>query len=123
MRKAFTLFEVLIALAVFAFAVIGLMSALNAALSSARQIRMESRIRSLLDNRLAALEGGLIFEMERVTESTNPRVKFTESLRREQVVGTGRDVLEGFWRARVVADWDVDGEHRRQEATFLRYSP
>lgn len=123
MRRAFTLFEVLVALAVFAMAVIGLMVALNSALSAARQIRTEARIRALLESRLATLEGGLIFETERVTESTNPRVKFTESLRREKVVGTGRDVLEGFWRARVVAEWEADGEQRRQEATFLRYSP
>jgi type II secretory pathway pseudopilin PulG len=56
-RAAFTLFEVVIALAVFAFAVVGLMTALNTAIQSALEVRQRAMIRQELDSQLAIRMG------------------------------------------------------------------
>ncbi|MCE9542940.1 MAG: prepilin-type N-terminal cleavage/methylation domain-containing protein [Verrucomicrobia bacterium] len=52
-RSAFTLFEVLIALAVFMLAVTGLAVALDTALQAALEVRQRSFCRSELESRLA----------------------------------------------------------------------
>lgn len=52
-NRGFTLFEVLIALAVFAVAVVGLISALNTAMEAALEVRQRSMIREELESRIA----------------------------------------------------------------------
>lgn len=52
-RRAFTLFEVLIALAVFMLAVIGIAKAIDAALQAALEARQRTACRQQLESRLA----------------------------------------------------------------------
>lgn len=118
---AFTLFEVLMAMGIFALVVIGAMAALNAALTAAREARIEQHARIQIENRLALLEGGPIQEIERVVETETPKMIFTETVKRENVVGQNSTVLNGFWRVRVVAKWKADNEERSMEASFLRF--
>lgn len=121
-KRAFTLFEVLLALGIFGIAVVGMMAALNGTLDSAREARREQLVRQAIENRLAELEGGDIREGERVTGEKSPAITITESVRREPV-HSGRERLEGFWRIRVTAAWQDRGEWRSEEASVLRYRP
>lgn len=52
-RGGFTLFEVLLALAVFAVAVVGLITALNTAMEAALEVRHSSLLRQELESRIA----------------------------------------------------------------------
>lgn len=108
------------AMGIFALVVIGAMAALNAALSAAREARIEQHARIQIESRLALLEGGPIQEIERVVETETPKMTFTETVKRENVVGKNSTVLNGFWRVRVVAKWKDGEEERSQEASFLR---
>lgn len=119
--KAFTLFEVLVALGIFALAVMGLMMALDSALSAAREIRISSLVRSQIANKLALLEGGPIKRLERVSNTASPPVKYTESVQPEQVIGRTKEILNGFWKVRVMAEWEEGGQPQKEEASFLRY--
>lgn len=125
MRKpaAFTLFEVLMAMGIFALVVIGAMAALNATLTAAREARIEQHARIQLENRLAVLEDGPLEEIERVVETKDPDMSFHETVKREDVVAPDYTVYSGFWRVRVVAKWKADNEERTEEATFLRFGP
>lgn len=122
-RGAFTLLEVLIALGVFAIAVVGMMVALNSILVAAKEARFSEIVRHRLENHLAFLEGGPIKEVNRKVELDSPKMTITETVRREQVVNANRTVLEGFWRVTVVAEWVTDGVKQKEEATILRFAP
>ena len=51
--RAMTLFEVLVALTIFSFAVIGCLVAYNSTLSAAREVRFEAEVRRILEDRIA----------------------------------------------------------------------
>ena len=119
--SAFTLLEIIIAMGVFAFAVIGMMGALDSVLSAAREARVHSIVRQRLDNQLALYEGGILKEVNRKVEMDTPKMTFTETVRREQVINDNRTVLEGFWRVTVLAEWEYQGIPQKEEASFLRY--
>jgi len=55
--QGFTLFEVLLALAVFALAVVGLATAMDTALQSALEVRERSALRAELESQLATRQG------------------------------------------------------------------
>lgn len=121
MRKGFTIFEVIVALFVFAMAVVGLMIALDTAISTGRDIQRQIFLRREIENRMAVLEGGRVGDLNRVTESKNPPVKFTETVEREEVLGTNKTILDGFWRVKVEAEWEENGQTVTQDASFLRF--
>lgn len=122
-RGAFTLLEVLIALGVFAIAIVGMMVALDSILRVAREARFHEIVRHRLENHLAFLEGGQVKEVNRKIELESPKMTITESVRREQVLNANRTVLEGFWRIKVVAEWEYEGVKDKEEASILRFSP
>jgi len=118
---AFTLLEVLVALGVFSFAVLGMMGALNALLESAREARFHEIVRHRLENHLALYEGGQLKEVSRKVELDTPKMTITETVRREQVLNSERTVLEGYWRVTVLAEWEYLGVKEKEEASILRY--
>ena len=120
---AFTLLEVLVALGVFSFAVLGMMGALNALLESAREARFHEIVRHRLENHLAFYEGGQLKEVSRKVEFDTPKMTITETVRREQVLNSERTVLDGYWRVTVLAEWESLGVKEKEEASILRYRP
>lgn len=125
MRKnqAFTLFEVMMAMGIFGMAVVGMMVALNAALSAAAEARREQAVRAEIENRIAVLERRPLGVHERSEKLPSPPMEITESVRPEPITASDRARLEGFWRVRVVAKWREGGAERAMEASFLRYGP
>lgn len=122
-RGAFTLLEVLMALGVFAIAVVGMMVALNAILVSAQDARLQQIVRQRLENHLAFLEAGPVKEVNRKVDLDSPKMTITETVRREQVLNANRTVMEGFWRVEVVAEWEIDGVKQKDQASILRFAP
>ena len=121
--RAFTLIEVLIALGVFGFAVIGGLAALNTIMEMASETRFEGVVRQRLEDCVARIEAEPPGEISRVTDLTSPTMKITEECKPEQVIGSNRTILNGFWRVKIRAEWQQAGEPQTLEASFLRYNP
>jgi prepilin-type N-terminal cleavage/methylation domain-containing protein len=120
-RRAMTLFEVLIALTIFSFAVIGCLVAYNSTLSAAREVRYDAEVRRILEDRVAELEGMELQEYEKEIDSGLPGLKIRESIRPEEIIDAERNVLSGFWKVEVTAQWERDGVPQEIQSSFLRY--
>jgi Type II secretory pathway, pseudopilin PulG len=118
-RAGFTLLELVMALGVFAFAVIGLMMALEATVDGARLTQQSSEVRNGLENRLARLSVGRLRPF--TDEETIGGVTFFEKVDREEVETGENVVLPGFWRIRVVARWEDPSGPQEWEVSHLVY--
>ena len=120
--RAFSLVEVLIALGVFSFAVVGLLGAYNSAMAAASDVRRESEIRRMLENRVASLELRDLEPYENREETVIPGVTITERIEQEQLIDDEQTIFD-FWRVTVEATWEQGGQPQAMAATFLRYEP
>jgi hypothetical protein len=120
---AFSLVEVLVALGMFAFAVVGLLIAYNSSLSAAREVRRESEIRRLLEDRMAEWEGIPLEPTENRLESSIPGVTLLETCQREELIGPEQTIYSGFWKITLTATWEDAGSPQSLQADFLRYQP
>lgn len=117
--RGFTLVEVLAALGVFAFAVIGLMLALNTTLSAANATKREAEVRNEMQDRLARLSVGSLREFENKEELNG--VVYIERVQREEIEDDEQTVLRGFWRLSVGAEWVEDGGEQKWTVSHLVY--
>ena len=122
-RRGFTLVEALVALGVFAFAVMGFMLAFESALQAAREVRREAILRQILEDRMAWLEHAPLARMENRIEGPLPGMIIQEEIAPETMLDEQRTILEGFWRVRVLVEWPGPEGPETLEAGFLRYGP
>lgn len=113
----FTLLEMLIALGIFAFAVIGLMMALEHTVDAARLTQREGAVRNGIENRLARLSVGRLRPL--VNEETIGGVTFFEKVDREEMRSIENVELPGFWRISVTAQWKDPAGEQKWEASHL----
>jgi type II secretory pathway component PulJ len=121
-RRAFTLFEALVALAVFSFAVIGFLWAYDATLDAAREVRREAIVRQIMEDRIAWLEIAELVETDNRIDGPLPGMKIRETIQPERLIDEEQNILQGFWRAAVVVEWETDGRKESMEASFLRFA-
>lgn len=112
----------LVALGVFAFAIIGLLMALDSALSAASDARFETLVRRQLENSMAKLESIEPQEYKEVMEIAMPAMRITETMTAETIVTEERIRLDGFWRVRIEATWSRRGREETFSAEFLRHA-
>jgi len=119
--SAFSLFEVLIALGVFAIAVIGLAVALDSAVQAAFEARGRAFARMQLESRLSACLADPPLQGKRVIEARdNHGVRVTETLEPYEVKTTNGDLVPGLWKLKILADW---GAKKTETADILLYRP
>ncbi len=106
--RGFTLMEVLVAVAVFAFAVLGLLFALNVTTDAARETLRQQALRAELQNRLARLSVPPYNEGRQTEESGG--IRYTSEITREQIKDSELTLMEGYWRIRVLAEWKENGK-------------
>jgi len=119
--NAFTLVEALVALGVFSFAVLGFLMAFDTTLGAAREVRREAMIRQILEDRIAWLEHAPLEPREARIDGPIPKMIIREEIAPERLVDESRNIYEGFWKVRVLVEWDRAGEKETMEAGFLRY--
>lgn len=119
--SAFTLFEALVALAVFSFSVMGFMMTFDSTLSAAREARRESIIRQIMEDRIAWLEHAELQKSEQEIDGVFPGMKIRETIEPKTITDDEKTILQGFWKMTVKVSWPRDGKEESLESHFLRY--
>jgi type II secretory pathway pseudopilin PulG len=121
--SAFTLFEVLIALGVFAIAVTGLAIALDSAVQAAFEARERALARIMLESRLSAAMSDPPLNGRRVIEARdNNGVRVEETLDVFEAKTTNGTPVPGLWKLKITADAGR-GNAGRETAEILIYKP
>lgn len=120
--KAFTLFEVLIALGVFAVAVTGLALALQSAVDAALKARSRMLARTMIESRLASAMANPPLDGRREIDSrTNNGIHVLETFEQAEIRYTNNAILPGMWRLKVTAESSRGGI--KEMAEILVYRP
>lgn len=103
-RHGFTLFEVLVALGVFAIAVTGLAIGLQTAVEAALSARERALARFVIESRLAAAMTDPPLDGKREIDGrTNNGVSVLETFEQAELKDTNGQILPGMWKLRVTA--------------------
>lgn len=109
------------ALGVFSFAVLGFLMAFDTTLQAARDVRREAMARQILEDRIAWLERIPLEPRDVRLDGPVPGMVIREEVAPERLVDERQNVYEGFWRVRVLVEWERSGEKEQLEAGFLRF--
>lgn len=120
-RRAFTLIEVLTAMGIFSFAVLGLLYALNVTVEASRDVQRQKMIRGEIESRLARMSLPPLQEFSADAEQDG--VRYSEEIRRESVKTEGLSLLPGYWRVRVLAEWKTSGQPQQWDVSHLIWNP
>lgn len=121
-RCGFTLFEVLVALGVFAIAVTGLVIGLQSAVEAALSARQRALARFVIESRLAAAMTDPPLDGKREIDGrTNNGISVVETFEQIELKDTNGRILPGMWILQVMAELDRGGG--RERAEILVYRP
>ena len=121
-KKAFTLFEVLVALGVFAVAVTGLALALQSAMDAALNARERMLARTMIESRLAAAMANPPLDGRREIDArTNSGIRVLETFEQAEIRNTNNAILPGMWKLKVTAEPARGGI--KEIAEILVYRP
>jgi len=120
----FTLFEVMIALGVFAIAVTGLAIALETAVESALEARERSLARMQLESRLALSMADPPISGRRIIEARdNNGIRVEETLVPYEAKTIKGTVAPGLWKLNIVIDLGKKAGKGKETAEILLYRP
>ena len=109
--QGFTLLEVMIALGVFAIAVVGLITALNTAVEAALEVRQRAMIRSELESQLALRMGFPLQTQRLVLEAKdNHGIRVEESLAPYPVKNKDGIEIQNIKKLTITATLDKQSE-------------
>lgn len=120
--KGFTLFEVLVALGVFAVAVSGLALALQASVDAALNARARMLARTVIESQLANAMANPPLDGRREIEArTNNGIHVIETFEQTEIRDTNNAILPGMWKLKVLAESSRAGI--KENAEILVYRP
>jgi type II secretion system protein I len=121
-RRGFTLFEVLVALGVFAIAVTGLAIGLQSAVEAALSARQRALARFVIESRLAAAMTDPPLDGKRTIDgSTNNGISVVETFEQVELQDTNGQIIPGMWKLHVAAEFGRDPT--KEQAEILVYRP
>ena len=113
----FTLFEVLIALGVFAIAVTGLALALQAAVDAALTARQRALARIKIESLLsAAMTDPPLDGRREIDARTNNGIGVVETFEQEKIQTTNGTDLPSMWKLKVVAELAATGPRKARKS-------
>jgi type II secretion system protein I len=120
-RRGFTLFEVLVALGVFAIAVTGLAIGLQSAVEAALSARQRALARFVIESRLAAAMTDPPLDGKRTIDgSTNNGISVVETFEQVELQDTNGQIIPGMWKLQVVAKIGKTQSEERAEILVYR---
>ena len=120
-RRGFTLFEVLVALGVFAIAVTGLAIGLQSAVEAALSARERALARFVIESRLAAAMIDPPLDGKREIDGrTNNGISVVETFEQVELKDTNGQILPGMWKLQVMAELGCGGGKERAEILVYR---
>ena len=120
-RRGFTLFEVLVALGVFAIAVTGLAIGLQSAVEAALGARERALARFVIESRLAAAMTDPPLDGRREIEGrTNNGISVVETFEPVELTDTNGQIIPGMWKLQVIAELGRGGTKERAEILVFR---
>jgi type II secretion system protein I len=120
-RRGFTLFEVLVALGVFAIAVTGLAIGLQSAVEAALSARQRALARFVIESRLAAAMTDPPLDGKRTIDgSTNNGISVVETFEQVELQDTNGQIIPGIWKLQVVARIGKTESEERAEILVYR---
>ena len=121
-RRGFTLFEVLVALGVFAIAVTGLAIGLQSAVEAALSARQRALARFVIESRLAAAMTDPPLDGKRTIDgATNNGISVVETFEQVELQDTNGQIIPGMWKLHVAAEFGRDTT--KEQAEILVYRP
>lgn len=121
-RRGFTLFEVLVALGVFAIAVTGLAIGLQSAVEAALSARQRALARFVIESRLAAAMTDPPLDGKRkIDGATNNGISVVETFEQVELQDTNGQIILGMWKLHVAAEFGRDPT--KEQAEILVYRP
>ena len=121
-RRGFTLFEVLVALGVFAIAVTGLAIGLQSAVEAALSARQRALARFVIESRLAAAMTDPPLDGKRTIDgATNNGISVVETFEQVELQDTNGQIIPGMWKLQVAAEFGRNP--MKEQAEILVYRP
>ncbi len=124
--QGFTLIEVIIALSLFALAVVGLAVALDRLVQASIVSRNDDELRQQMASRVDEATFLPIETLEEGRQEDPDPLGVTYSMRAERTDefrNLAEEELTGLWWVTVRAEWTEGREKQEWEEKFLRYSP
>lgn len=120
-RRGFTLFEVLVALGVFAIAVTGLAIGLQSTVEAALGARERALARFMIESRLAAAMTDPPLDGRREIDGrTNNGISVVETFEQVELTDTNGQIIPGMWKLQVTAELGRGGSKERAEILVFR---
>lgn len=121
-HRGFTLTEAIVALGIFAFAVVGLGIALDGVLEAGHMARQESLARQMIESRLAEIQARPALQEGEQSQAASERgVALREEIEPVNATGIDGQALTGLWKVRLTASWKDGGTDSEQVAEIVVY--
>jgi len=120
----FTLVEAMLALAIFAFAMVGFGTALDGVLEAGALARREAFARAALNSRLAEVQSLASLKAGNTTGEPDGRgITVSQSIDSLSAQGSDGSDLAGLWTVTLRASWKEGGEERSLDSKVILYRP
>ena len=120
-RRGFWLLESLLAVAIFSIGILSLAGAVNNCMVAQRVKQDDVRARTVLGNRMAEIEAGVVQVSETKTEELKGAfegMKIKQSRREVKRKNEEKQDITGLWEITLEVQWQGDGQDLSRQLSF-----
>ena len=121
--KGFVLWEIMLALTIFAIVAVALTTALQQTVETSVLLRDESQVRLEMQNLLAETTSVKVKPGKSEIETGDGRVRYEREIRAVQAKTARGEVLPGLYEIVIKASWKSSGRNRSDSAALVVYQP
>ena len=121
--KGFVLWEIMLALTIFAVDAVALTTALQQTVETSVLLRDESQVRLEMQNLLAETTSVKVKPGKSELETGDGRVRYEREIRAVQAKTARGEVLPGLYEIVIKASWKSSGRDRSDSAALVVYQP